>query len=73
MDGIWPPPPSPELYQIKHYRGQENTGTWVIEGTEFKFEIRSDLGGHREAAIIMAVPGNMHIGVRVIEVAIITS
>ena len=71
MDGIWPSPP--ELHQIQQYRGKEDTGTW-----EFKFEIRSDLRGHMEAAmaseaIIMAVPGNMHIGARVIEVALITS
>jgi len=75
MDGNWSPV---RIYQIQQYRGQEDTGTWVIEGIEFKFEIRSDLRGHMEAAmaseaIIMAVPGNMHIGARVIQVALITS
>ena len=28
------------------FRGQKST--WVIETTEFKFEVRSDLGGHRQ-------------------------
>ena len=50
----------------------------VIEVTEFKFEVRSDLRGHLEAAMAseatkMAVPGNMHIDARVIEVACIKS
>ena len=41
-----------------------------------KYEVRSDLGGHMEATITseatkMAVPGNMHIDARVIEVAFI--
>ena len=31
--------------------GQKGTGTWVIEATEFKYEVRSDLGGHMEAAM----------------------
>ena len=30
------------------FRGQKSTGTLVIEATEFKFEVRSDLGGHRQ-------------------------
>ena len=56
--------------------GQKGTGTWVIEATEFKYEVRSDLGGHMEAAMAseatkMAVTGNMHIDARVIEVACI--
>ena len=53
--------------------GQKGTGTWVIEATEFKYEVRSDLGGHMEAseATTMAVTGNMHIDTRVIEVACI--
>ena len=41
MDDIWPPP---ELYQIGAIKGQEDTGTQVIEATEFKYELRSDLG-----------------------------
>ena len=49
-----------------------------IESTEFKFEVRSDLRGHLEAAMaseatIMAILGNMHIDARVIEVACIKS
>ena len=45
-----------------------------MEATEFKYEVRSDLGGHMEAAMAseattMAVTGNMHIDTRVIEVA----
>ena len=60
------------------YKGKKSTGTWVIEATEFKFEVRSDLRGHLEAAMaseatIMAVPGNMHMDARVIEVAFIKS
>ena len=60
------------------YRGWRSTGTWVIEATEFKSEVRSDLGGHMEAAMAseaskMAVPGNIHIDARVIKVAFIKS
>ena len=60
------------------FRGQKSTGTWVVEATEFKFEVRSDLRGHLEAAMaseatIMAVPGNMHIDTKVIGVAGIKS
>ena len=56
--------------EIVAFRGQKSTGTWVIEATEFKFEVRSDLRGHLEAAMaseatIMAVPGNMHIDTKV--------
>ena len=66
---------SVKICQIEHYRGQRSTGTWVIEATEFKFEVRSDLGGHMEATMAsevskMAVPGNIHIDARVIEVAL---
>ena len=64
--------------EIVTFRGQKSTGTWVIEATEFKFEVRSDLRGHLEAAMaseatIMAILGNMHIDARVIEVACIKS
>ena len=60
------------------FRGKKSIGTWVINATEFKFEVRSDLRGHLEAATasaatIMAVSGNMHIDARVIEVACIKS
>ena len=52
--------------------------TWVIEATEFKFEVRSDLRDHLEAAMaseatIMAFPGNMHIDTKLIGVACIKS
>ena len=60
------------------FRGKKSIGTWVINATEFKFEVRSDLRGHLEAAMaseatIMAILGNMHIDARVIEVACIKS
>ena len=63
-----------KICQTEHYGGQRGTGTWVIEATEFKSEVRSDLGGHMEAAMAseaskMAVPGNIHIDARVIKVA----
>ena len=46
----------------------------MIEATEFKFEVKSDLQGHLEVimaskATKMAVRGNMHNDTRVIEVA----
>ena len=28
------------------FRGQTSTGTWVIEATDFRIEVRSDLRGH---------------------------
>ena len=70
--GFW------KICPIQPFRGQKSTGTWVIEATEFKFEVRSDLRGHLEAAMaseatIMAVPGNMHIDTKVIGVACIKS
>ena len=48
-------------------------GTWVIEVTEFNYEVRYDLRGCLEATMAseatkMAVRGNMHIGTMVIEV-----
>ena len=65
---------SVKICQTEHYRGQRSTGTWVIEATEFKSEVRSDLGGHMEATMAleaskMVVPGNIHIDARVIKVA----
>ena len=55
-------------------RGQRGMGTWVIEVTEFDYEVRCDLRGCLEAAMAseaskMAVRGNMHNDTRVIEVA----
>ena len=37
--------------EIVAFRGQKSTGTWVIKATEIKFEVRSDLRGHLEAAM----------------------
>ena len=37
--------------EIVTFRGQKSTGTWVDEANEFKFEVRSDLRGHLEAAM----------------------
>ena len=53
-------------YMVQPYRGQKSIGAWVIEATEFKFEVRNDLRGHMEVALaseatIVAIPGNMHI------------
>ena len=41
MGLIWSPL---RIYQIQQYRSQEDTGTQVIKATEFKYELRSDLG-----------------------------
>ena len=70
------PPGNKRLFHA--FWGQKGTGTWVIEATEFKYEVRSDLGGPLEAsmaseATIMAVPGNMHIDTKVTGVACIKS
>ena len=69
---------SVKICQIQPFRGQRSVGTWVIEAAEFKFEVRSDLRGHREAATasaatMMAVSDNMDINARVVEVACIKS
>ena len=34
---------SGKICQVQHYTGQRSTVTWVIEATEPKFEVRSDL------------------------------
>ena len=75
VDDIWPFF-FRKTCQIQPFRGQRSAGTQVIQATESKYEVRSDLGGHMEAAMTseatkMAVPGNMHIDARVIEVAFI--
>ena len=44
MDGIWPFFLPSVFSEIKPFRGQRSNGTWVIEATEFKFEVRSELG-----------------------------
>ena len=65
-----------KICPIQLFRGQKSIGAWVIEATELKFEVRSDLRGHMEVAFaseatIVAIPGNMHIDARAIEVAFI--
>ena len=57
-------------------RDKKDMLTWVIEATEIKFEVRGNLLGHMETvmasdATIMAVPGNMHVDARVMEVIVI--
>ena len=48
--------------------------TYVIEVTEFNFEVRSDLQGSLEAVMASeAVGGNMHMNTRVITVADVKS
>ena len=40
MDGIW----LARNIKLKvAFRGQISTGTWVVEATEFKFKVRSNL------------------------------
>ena len=56
------------------FRRPRDMGSWVIEVTEFDFEVRCDLRGCLEATMAsevtkMAVRGNMHNDTRVIEVA----
>ena len=43
MDGILPSP-SRKLYQLGINKDQKTIETLVIEATEFKYEVRSDLG-----------------------------
>ena len=43
MDDIWPSS-SRKLYQIGINRDQNTIETKIIEATEFKYELRSDLG-----------------------------
>ena len=59
---------------MEFFGSQRDMGTWVIEVTEFNYEVRYDLRGCLEATIAseatkMAVRGNMHNDTRVIEVA----
>ena len=63
-----------KIYQILLFRGKKTMGTWVIEVTEFDYEVRCDLWGCLEAimaseATKMAVRGNMHNDARVIKFA----
>ena len=58
----------------KAFTGQRSMGTQVIEVTEFNYEVSLDLRGHLEATMTseatkMAVRGNMHMNIRVFEVA----
>ena len=67
-------PPPGKIYPMAVLRGQIGMGTWVIEVTEFNYEVRCDLRGCLEAAMAseatrLAVRGNMHNDTRVIEVA----
>ena len=69
MDGIWLSA-SGKICQIEHYWGQRSTGTWVIEASEFKFKVRSDLLGHLEVTMAseatrMAITVNIHMDIRV--------
>ena len=75
MDDIWPFFFFfRKICQIQPFRGQRSTGTWVIEATDFKFEVRCNLRGHMEAAMAseatkLVVKGNMHVVLGVIEAA----
>ena len=75
MDDIWP---SNDDLEIVAMRGQRGMITYVIEVTEFNFEVRSKLRGHLEVAMAseatkMAVGRNMGMDTRVIEVADVKS
>ena len=70
MDDIWPY----DDLEIVAIRGQKSMITYVIEVTEFNFEVRSDLRGRLEAVMASeAVGGNMHMDTRVIRVADVKS
>ena len=62
-----------EIESLEAFRGQISMATWVIEVTEFDYEVRCDLRGCLEAAMAseatkMAVIGIMHKDTRVVEV-----
>ena len=68
---------APSVVRCNHlkeaFTGQRSIGTLVIEVTEFNFEVSLDLRGHLEATMAseatkMAVRGNMHMNIRVIQV-----
>ena len=40
-----------KIYPMAVLRGQRGMGTWVIEVTEFDYEVRCDLRGCLEAAM----------------------
>ena len=66
MDDIWP---SNDDLEIVAMRGQRGMITYVIEVTEFNFEVRSKLRGHLEAIMASeAVGGNMNNNTGVIKV-----
>ena len=55
---------SGKICQIQPFRGQRSAETWVIEATDFKYEVRRNLRGHSEVTIaskadIIAIRGNM--------------
>ena len=57
MDDIWPY----DDLEIVAIRGQKSMITYVIEVTEFNFEVRSDLQASLEAVMASeAIGGNIH-------------
>ena len=57
----------------KAFIGQRSMGSYVIEVTEFNFEVSLDLQGHLEVVMAseatkMVIRGNMHMDTRVIKV-----
>ena len=78
MDHNWP------LFVVrwnhlrKAFTGQRSIGTWVIEVTEFNFEVGLDLRGHLEVAMAseatkIVVGCNMGLDTRVIKVTDVKS
>ena len=62
------------IKSIEDFRAQRDMETYVIEVTEFKFDIRCGLGGCFEATMasevtILVSRGNMHMDYRVLKVA----
>ena len=62
------------IKSIEDFRAQRDMETYVIEVTEFKFDIRCGLRGCFEAtmaseATILVSRGNMHMDYRVLKVA----
>ena len=62
---------SVRIYPKQQCRGQDDTQSKVIEATEFKFDVRSDLRGCLEVTMAseatkMAIRSRMHMEPRVI-------
>ena len=79
MDHNWP---RLSFVRVNHLRkaftGQRSIGTWVIEVTEFNFEVSLDLRGHLEVAMAseatkMPVGCNMGIDTRIFKVTYVKS